>query len=156
MTKTIKLGKIDYLGTGKKNCPVELEIRFDKTQDGFEFAASGTIWNHIHTDCYCAGQCLDTIANFIHTDQFKEIYRLWKLYHLNGFHAGSPKQEEFLKNNPTNDYTEACKKLEEVGLLIDNSYLHKGEPYKYGTAWLFQEIPAEDVEKIRKIVCEQK
>ena len=34
----------------------------------------------------CFGQCLDKIAQYIDDEQFKVIYRLWKLYHLNDMH----------------------------------------------------------------------
>ena len=31
--------------------------------------------------------------------------------------------------------------LEERGLLVDESFIHNGNPYKYGTAWLKEELP---------------
>lgn len=41
----------------------------------------------IAPDIRCGGQCLDHIAQYIDDEQFKIIYRLWKLYHLNDMHA---------------------------------------------------------------------
>lgn len=42
--------------------------------------------------------------------------------------------------------TKACKFLEEEGLLIDNGY-------KFGTGWLYQGIPAEDLAKIDELLA---
>lgn len=43
----------------------------------------------------CGGQCLDHIAQYIDDEQFKVIYRLWKLYHLNDMHPECEHQAEF-------------------------------------------------------------
>ena len=61
MSKIIQFGKVDYLNNGRKNCLIEVEINFD----GEKFSASGTIWNHLKTDCYSAGQNLDEIKKMI-------------------------------------------------------------------------------------------
>ena len=77
MKKIIDFGKIDYNESGRKNCPVtvELELRkkggeevFTLDTEGkkkytgeitplyYEFSASGTIWNAQKTDCLEGGQ----------------------------------------------------------------------------------------------------
>ena len=145
MNRIIDLGKVDYWGIGRKTCPVDVEIELRTSDKGKELAICGTIWNPRKTDCYSAGQNLDTIAELIHTDEFNEIYRFWKLYHLNGMHAGTEKQEEALKNCPSKDYAEQCEYLESIDLLIDNGY-------RYGTSWLFREIPADDLKRIEEII----
>lgn len=66
-----------------------------------------------------------------------KIQSVWKRWHLNDMRAGTPRQEEFVRNwNLSNayDYTTVCKALEEAGLLIDGDY-------RYGTAWLKEEVP---------------
>lgn len=154
MKTTIHFGKIDYLGTGKKTCPVTVEIELKQTDKGEEFTASGNIWNHIKTDCYSCGQNLDTIAEYIKTPLFKKVYRLWKQYHLNGMHAGTIEQDQAIEAWRTNtgkryNYAEVCEMLKAAGLYeveVD------GKPYKYGFAWLFRAIPESDIAEIKEIM----
>lgn len=77
--KTFDFGKIDYYGKGRKINSVTVEMSY---RDGV-LSICGHIWNGRHTDIVCGGQCLDEIAEYIHSSKFKKIYRLWKLYHLN-------------------------------------------------------------------------
>lgn len=96
------------------------------------------------------GQCLDEAQKELNIKNpvFKEIIRLWKLYHLNDMHAGDRVQEEALKQFKDveyKDYKARCKFLDERGLLV-----HDG--YKYGTAWLKYEIPTEDLNKIKELL----
>ena len=153
MKKTIQFGKVDYTNNGKKNCLVEVEINFD----GTKFSASGTIWNHLKTDCYCAGQILDEIKELIPNNKlFNQIHNIWKKYHLNDMTAGSPKQVEYLKTIQKPDdaefYTWECEQLKKVNLLHDESYLYDGKPYKYGSAWLTTEIPTEVKQEINNLI----
>jgi hypothetical protein len=69
-------------------------------------------------------------------DQLKQI---WDRWHLNDMKAGTPAQEDYLRENYKEryDYTKASEVLREAGLNPDNGY-------KYGSAWLFEEVP-EDV-----------
>lgn len=152
MQKKFNFGKIDYNNIGHKINPVEVEIRFEETENGYVFRASGTIYNQTKTDCWCAGQCLDTISKYLDTPEFNAIYRLWKLYHLNDMHAGTREQEEAVdawkaKGNGY-DYTEVCEYLESIGLY---EVEHNGRPYKYGHAWLFWPIPENDLEEIKSL-----
>ena len=151
MRKKINLGKIAYSGNRKIN-PVTIEIELKETDKGYRFTASGEVWNQTKTDCYCAGQCLDTIAKRLRTPEFMEIYRLWKLYHLNDMHAGTREQEAAIDawkaEGNRYDYTAACEHLKSVGLY---EVEHEGKPYKYGHGWLYWEIPAEDLEKIKAL-----
>tara|TARA_R110002167_G_scaffold91261_1_gene245533 strand:+ start:13 stop:516 length:504 start_codon:yes stop_codon:yes gene_type:complete len=149
---TLQFGKVDYLNNGKKNCLIEVKVNFD----GEKFSASGTIWNHLKTDCYSGGQNLDQIKKMIPNNKlFNKIYSIWKNYHLNNCTAGSPKQEEYLKSivRPDNAdfYTWECEQLKKVDLLNDQSFLYNGEPYKYGSAWLTTAIPEEVKKEIKSI-----
>lgn len=152
MEKTFRFGKIDGYGNGRKTCPAEVEIELKDTADGPEFTASGCVWNPSHTTSIRGGQCLDYIASFVEDPTFQEIYRLWKLYHLNSMRAGSPKQEAFLAERQTSGYEEACGILEKAGLLVDESYVHNGKPYRYGSAWIYSAIPEEDLEKMKRLL----
>ena len=152
MKKIISFGKIDYYGNGRKMNPVDVEINLKETERGFVFTASGHVWNHIKTDCYTCGQCLDTIAEYVHDDLFEEIYRIWKLYHLNDMHAGTIEQEkaidEWKAQGNRYDYAAVCDYLKSIGLY---EVEYNGEPYKYGHAWLYWEIPADDLAKIKAL-----
>ena len=67
----------------------------------------------------------------------------WQRWHLNDMRAGTPKQEEAVRKwRPTADdpsYQGACKMLESINLLIDGGY-------RYGTAWLKEEVPLDVLE----------
>lgn len=125
MKKIINFGKIDYTNSGKKNCTVEIEIELKQrggeptftidpvtkkhiptgrtTPIYQELSICGDIWNHLHTDIYCGGQCLDTISKYIDEPLFNELYKYWKLYHLNGLHPECEHQEAL-------GWTETAKK----------------------------------------------
>lgn len=122
-----------------------------------ELSICGDIWNARQTDCLCGGQCLDTIAEY--RDQLREpelfdtIYDFWKRYHLNSMHAGTPEQEaaiEIWKQQGNKyDYAAACDMLKELGLYEVNytglsvGRRYDNEPYRYGSAWLVQELPGD-------------
>lgn len=78
--------------------------------------------------------------------QFREV---WGAHHLNDMQAGSPAQRAFLKVNPITDrlnhYEASCAALEAADLNPDPNYLHNGKPYRYGSAWLKMDVPAEVV-----------
>lgn len=166
MRKTIEFGEIDYLGNGRENCPVGVEIELRETNKGIELSVRGE---------YCRGQCLDEIAQYVHTPLFKEIYGYWKKYHLNGMHAGTPEQEKALRDaeaagvdfsdesykkyswkSPREDrgaaysrYEKQCNYLKSVGLYeVD----YEGSPYKYGHSWLYQPIPEDVLLRIVEIM----
>ena len=93
------------------------------------------------------GQCLDKAQKELNIKNpiFKEIIRLWKLYHLNNMHAGDRVQEEVLKQCKDTDYKARCKFLAERNLLVHNGY-------RYGTDWLKYDIPTDDLNKIKELL----
>ena len=122
-------------------------------KDG-RFSASGSIdendggrWRN-----YSAGQCLDSILEaFPNNELVQRIHKVWKKWHLNDMHAGSPAQEAYLAKfeySGSDHYTWAKEKLADAGLDPDPNYEHEGKPYKYGSAWLYVEIPPEVEEEI--------
>ena len=151
-TKTFNLGKIDYYGRGRKINPVTVEVAL-KEKDGKPcFSASATVYNQTKTDILACGQCLDSIAKHTKNKQFMELYRLWKLYHLNDMHAGTIEQEKAIEDWESKgnhyDYTSACDYLKSVGLY---EVEYNGKPYKYGHAWLYWDIPEYDLKVIQAL-----
>lgn len=93
------------------------------------------------------GQCLDEAQKELNIKNpvFKEIIRLWKLYHLNDMHAGDKVQEDALKDCPSTKYMDRRDFLLKKHLLV-----HDG--YEYGTSWLKYDIPTEDLNKIKELL----
>ena len=178
--KIFNFGKIDYLNRGRKNCAVDVTVELrecggepvlDRNSNPtgehcntyIEFAASGRIWNHLHTDIYNGGQHLDEIARYIKDPVFREVYDFWKKYHLNGMNAGTPEQEAAVKEweaaGNRYDYTAACDMLKSRGLYevpltanLVGTRKADGLPYKYGHGWVIAEIPENDLAKIKSLL----
>jgi hypothetical protein len=152
MKKTIHLG-----GERKKGSSI-IEMELKETHKGWCFSASGLYGYHynIHFqdwDYEGGGQCLDTIAKmYSKNKEVQLIVELWRKYHLNDMNAGSPKQTEYLASlGEYKSYEWACEELKKVGLLYDKEF-SPDKPYKYGSAWLYREIPKEDLETIKSII----
>lgn len=183
MKKTFNFGRINYTGTGKRY-PVTVDVelrnrggeeifRIDpKTRERIytgetapeyvEFSAMGMI------GARCGGQCLDEINK--HRRDMKpsdravwdEIYKFWKLYHLNGMHAGTPEQEAAIEKWEADgnryEYNAVCEYLKAAGLYeVNYTGLSIGrrlenEPYRYGSRWLIQEIPGDDLLRIEHLL----
>lgn len=96
------------------------------------------------------GQCLDRAQKELNIKNpvMTEIVRLWKLYHLNDCNAGDEEQtkavEEYTKNHRY-DYDKVCEYLESKNLLVHNGY-------RYGSAWLYRPIPADDLASIKALL----
>ena len=93
MNRTISFGKIDWYDHGQHDCRVEVELRLEDTDQGAVFAACANVWNPRGTDIVCGGQCFEALVPFIPDPAFQEIVHLWRRYHLNDMHAGTPEQE---------------------------------------------------------------
>lgn len=147
-----------YLGGKRKKGSSYIDIELKDTDKGWCFSASG-----MHDYQYCrylkdwdyqgGGQCLDTIAkDYPKNKEVQLITKLWQKYHLNDMNAGSPRQSEYLNSlGEYKDYDWACKELEKVDLLYDKEF-SPNNPYRYGSAWLFREIPESDLELIKQII----
>lgn len=187
MKKTFNFGNIAYTNNRKENA-VTVEMRLErkggektftidpktrervytgeKTPSYVELSICGNIWNVRKTDIVYGGQCLDTIAEY--RDQLSEpelfdtIYNLWKNYHLNGMHAGTPEQEKAVKEWKAQgnkyDYTAAREMLKERGLYEVNftgitvGRRYENEPYKYGRGWVVNELPDEVLIKVEHML----
>ena len=113
------------------------------------------------------GQCLDSI-NEDFRDQLQnvelwdEIYNLWKMYHLNGMHAGTPEQEQIVEDwenlGHRYDYDEVCDLLKSMGMYEVNytgigvGRIFNNEPYRYGTAWLVETLPMDVEQRVIELI----
>lgn len=91
-------------------------------------------------NCSSCGQIQDTLGRLTDPRFTKEtldqLKQVWDRWHLNDMRAGTPAQEDYLRENYKEryDYTKASELLREAGLNPDNGH-------KYGSAWLFEEVP---------------
>lgn len=187
MKKTFAFGKIDFYGNGTREnlVTVTVELRkcggeetftidratgektiVGKTPAYVELAICGDIWNRRRDDIVCGGQCLDTIAEYRHqldnVELFDTLLDLWKNYHLNGMHAGTPEQEQAIEEWKAEgnkyDYTAACEMLKARGLFevfytgLSVGRRYDNEPYKYGHGWLVQELPGDVLHKVEHML----
>ena len=94
-----------------------------------------------------SGQVLEQVREGVPAEGWRkrdcyELYKCWKRWHLNDLRAGTPKQEEAVrewKKKNQYDYKLVCDYLKTIGLYEDNGY-------RYGTAWLKEEVPKEVIE----------
>lgn len=104
---------------------------------GNVFSASAMVYRH--SSFVCGGQCLDDpeVLDLIKNGKlcekdkaiYLEVFRLWKNYHLNYMHAGCEHQKE---GTPVGEICPICG-------------------YRYGSAWLYHEIPEKDLEVIKHL-----
>lgn len=173
MKNTFKLGKIAYNGGTRKTNAVEITVELrncggEPTFAYVELSICGDVWNVPHTDIIMGGQCLDYIAEYrdqltpANRDLFDTLYDLWKKYHLNGMHAGTPKQEaaihEWEAAGNRYDYRAVCKMLKERGLYEVKftgktiGRMYHNELYKYGHGWVVNDLPGDVLLKVEHLI----
>lgn len=129
---------------------VEVEIELETNRRGYVWKdgelkeVRGNVFSttqmiYWRNSCRECGQCfdnpgvLDTIKNGKLCEKDKaiylEIFRLWKNYHLNEMNAGCEHQKE---GTPVGEVCPICG-------------------YRYGSAWLYREIPEKDLETIKHL-----
>ena len=138
------LGKVDYHGSGRRNCKAAITWKID----GDRFSMCAEIWNTRETDCETCGQCVDTVAAFFpHDKKAQRMVEIWRRWHLNDMKVGSAAQEAWLQANPVKGvypdsyYWKASEALKAAGLNPDPGCVHNGKPYVYGSAWLHEALP---------------
>jgi len=161
ISNTISFGKVDYNGTGKKIQEITIDISLKRKKEGVTLSISGGIGNH------CWGQCLDEMLPFLATNKlFLSVYRLWNLYHLNDIRAGCIHQRKAGWEEKRIDPKElpgGHSNRDDRGVLATwvNPNEHKDglltKPcpkcgYKYGSKWLFEEIPEDDIREAVRII----
>lgn len=138
--------KIVRLGSAAR-CPIYCRIEFT---DG-ELSIMGVIGPTRNGDAQCCGQIQDTIREYIADGAYvpaegwtqalaMDFVEIWNRWHLNRMNAGTPAQMGILRaaGLPRN-YETACNTLRRVGML---EVMRDGKPYRYGQAWIFEEVPA--------------
>ena len=118
---------------------------------------SASVWLEEGGNFLCGGQAFDdvlaTVPGLNNDAVYMKLYKLWKVYHLNDLHAGTMKQEGYLRayeqwygvKLDANNYDKACEVLKEAGLFED-------EGVKYGHSWVKWEIPGEAVAEIKELL----
>lgn len=156
-SRRIECGKADWERRGRKVNALTLDVRLTEKDGGaWAFSVCGDVWNSRRTDIVSSGQILDEMFRLPMMEPWREVYALWKEYHLNDMTAGSPRQEEavaeWLAEGNGYDYGKACEMLASKGLLRDEGFVYKGKPYEYGTARPAKPIPAGALAKMKKWV----
>ena len=149
----IPLGKVDYNKTGRKACACNLTYELRQTEHGPEFSAQGEVWNHLHTDIYCGGQCVDELVTQYGkgSRKAKRLQAIWERYHLNGMRAGSAVQEQWLRDHPLDpaSYTYPKSHYEVASMVLAQAGLNPdSDGYHYGHGWKYEPIPQEIIEEI--------
>lgn len=129
---------------------VEVEIELEPNRRGYVWRdgalkeVRGNVFSAMETiywrnSCRQCGQCFDNpdVLNIIKNGQlcekdkaiYFEIFRLWENYHLNEMNAGCEHQKE---GTPVGEVCPVCG-------------------YRYGSAWLYREIPEKDLEAIKHL-----
>lgn len=94
-----------------------------------------------------AGQCTDSLRRLREgCPDVERLCDIWDRYHLNAMRAASRAQSDFLgrlPNAPTDHDSRVC--------LLKAAGLHPS-PYAYGSAWLYEPVPAEVWDELRAIV----
>lgn len=108
MKKTITIGKVDYLGNGRKANAVELSVELKEVSGSayettahemvtsyVEFSMSGAIWHSNRADVYTRGQNIEEIAEFFPNNaRVQRLAAIWREWHLNGMTPGCDHQPE--------------------------------------------------------------
>lgn len=156
MKKVFNFGKIAYYGSRKINL-VTVEVGLKNDDNGRPvFTASANVWNNLHTGIVAGGQCLDDLAPYFKGNKlYNTILGLWERNPLNDLNPGTPEQMACIEahRNEINEadgwYIKELNLLKKYGLDIVE---YNGKPYKYGTAWIYREIPTEDLEAIKNLL----
>jgi hypothetical protein len=127
-----------------------IKIRYEDRNGGMELAISGVIGPKRNGDA--TGSCGQIRGYEIHeafsegwdAESYAKLMEVWERWHLNRTNAGTPAQSEWIRDHKPefkeSGYTDwfvwACEGLAEAGLNPDGDY-------RYGSAWLAEEVPEE-------------
>lgn len=80
--------------------------------------------------------------------KWNKLLYIWKNYHLNDMHAGTPAQEDALNKKfggpDANRYSEQVEYLKSINLYEDNGY-------RYGSGWLSRPVPEEVLQWLQNL-----
>lgn len=154
MKRKISFGKY-AIGSMRKINEVVVELELRDTDRGPEFSACCDVWNGSHTDIVRGGQCLDTVQPYVNNPLFNEIVWLWERNHLNGMNAGTAEQMKCIADHKDEINEEDGFYYKELNLLKKYNMdvvEYEGEPYKYGTSWIYRPISDADLKRIKEIM----
>lgn len=153
-TKIVNPGKV---ACGKFNRQFFAEICY---RDG-SLSIHGVIGPKSNGNAFgAAGQIQEELDRVVpgkgwDAESVKKLQKVWDRWHLNDLRAGSPKQMLFLESLEANeepvDYENAVKAMKEAGIYEDADFIYEGKPYRYGSAWLKKEVPAEVLEWLQRL-----
>lgn len=142
--------------TTENGIPTKAKYTVRFNEDTQAFSASAIYYNG-------GGQCLDRLMkiykeqNVFVPSKIKLLTELWEKYHLNDLHAGTPEQEDYLNSIGItgfgNNYKQCCEELKKVNLYECE---WKGKKSYFGGSWFHWDIPAEDIEKIKMLILQNK
>jgi len=158
MKAKIDLGRVDWDGKGRNANRVLVEMEYKEKEKGrWTLSCVAEVRNANGSGCSAAGQVVDELESrfpglFAEGTGLEALPRLWRRWHGNDFRAGTPAQEEALRRwhaaNPG-----ARLGLDEARKVLAAEGLDPDGGYRYGSAWLFEEICREDVAEILSIFC---
>jgi hypothetical protein len=169
MRRTLQLGKVDYYGRGRRINAVDIEVELKEQKGTTELSICGEIWNAPHTDIVSGGQNLDTIAKlFPRNPRVQRIVEVWRRWHLNAMRAGCEHQrreawdqrpidpskplDSYGKHYPGQEHATWnqltwVRPEEYPGGLLTAPCPVCG--YRYGSAWLTEELPPEIIQEVQ-------
>jgi hypothetical protein len=161
MERKYFLGMCDAYGNGQKSC--KAFITWELKEDNC-FSMCAEIWNPRETDILQGGQCVDSVAKYFpHNMKAQRMVKIWERWHLNDMKADCVHQRESGWNkrriNPK-ELPNSRANRDEKGILASwvyekehpRGFLMKPCPvcgYKYGSAWLKEEIPQKVIDEIK-------
>lgn len=142
---------------GKINRQLFAEITF---ADG-RLSIYGVIGPKSNGDSFGAfGQIQEELGRVVpakgwNEEMVKKFQTIWNRWHLNDLRAGTPKQMRFLEGLESHsgpvDYESAVEAMKEAGIYEDGDFIREGKPYRYGSAWLTEEVPAEVLDWLQNL-----
>lgn len=136
--------KLKHYTNGQKS--VDLDIKIENGRLSIVgWAYTGEKLLKSEKNLISGGQCIDEARDLVP----EKLLEIWERWHLNDLRAGTPAQEQALREvkhtfSRLDWYTDACNYLSSIDLLIDNGY-------KYGTAWLTEELPQDVIDYLEAL-----
>ncbi len=158
--RVVKVGQVSGWNTAGNakllDLWVTLELR--NANGGIELGISAVEGPRANGDAYGGcGQCRDSLRELVShapgwdSALIAKLADIWDRWHLNLMRAGSPAQEQWLRDNPdeapaypASHYEWQCGRLANAGLNPDPD-----TGYSYGHTWLNEELPADVIEFVR-------
>lgn len=149
MDSFVKIIRPGTVKAGRRNVSLFVKIEWDGRRLSITGVEGPTPTGNAAGSCGQVVDSLGRIKNYApgwSYGKVRQLRRLWRRWHLNDAQAGTPKQEAAIKVEqaaratwgfpPLRDYREICAYLESIGLLVDDGY-------RYGTAWLHEDVPVD-------------